>query len=142
MADERILIAGTIDAFYRILSGDGRRRRDWAAMRSLFCAGASIIPYGPPPHGLRIHVALDAETYVTRLERSRESRAFHERGVDYSITVNGDIAQVWSRYEASQDPGFANLLKSGTNLIHLIRESSDWKIAGMVYADDPSRAPG
>ena len=139
MADDRVLIAGTIDTFYRILSGDGRQRRDWAAMRFLFCVGASILPYGPPADGLRIHVALDSETYVTRLECSLEDRAFYERGLDYSITVNGDIAQVWSRYEASGEPEYHEILKSGTNLIHLIREGEDWKIVSMVYVDDSSR---
>jgi len=141
MPNDRDLIAQTIDAFYEIISGSASRAHDWDRLHKLFAAGASILAYHRSETQAGLQEAVDAGRYVGRLASSLTGRDFFERGLDYEVTVAGHIAQVWSRYEAGADPSFSSILKTGTNLIHLIREGSDWRIASMLYADDEPRQP-
>jgi len=129
-------ITAKIDAFYEAISGPPGYEHDWHLLATLFVSGASILSHRREGS----QGALSVSAYVNRLASSLVDRDFYERGFDYRIEIQGDIAQVRGRYEASSQPEFLEILKSGTNLIHFAREKGGWKIAGMVYQDDRLRS--
>jgi len=137
MPSDRERITEIMDTFYRILSGSAVEAHDWDGLHRLFVPGASILALGRSGDPMGSLQAEDVGHYVGRLASSLTGRAFFERGFDYEVSVAGSIAHVNSRYEASATPDFAPILKSGTNMIHLVRKGSDWRIAGMLYEDDP-----
>ena len=132
MTKDHDCIAAKIDAFYEGISGPSGLAPNAHALATLFVSGAAILSHRRD----RSAGAVDVAAYIDRLRTSLADRDFFERGFDYRIEVHGDIAQVWSRYEASSEPGFAEIDKAGTNLIHLVRDEDDWRIASMVYQDD------
>jgi len=132
MTQERKRIAAQIDAFYEAISGSAERKPDLTSLAALFASGASILPHRQEES----QEALSVDEYVDRLRRALADRNFYERGIDYRIEIHGDIAQVWSRYEASEGPSFSEISKHGTNLVQLIRDEGVWKISSMLYRDD------
>ena len=132
MPSDQDLIAARIDSFYETISGPAGFDHAWDALPALFVPGASILSRtaGTRPQ------ALPVSEYINGLRTSLANRDFFERGSDYRIEIYGDLAQVLSRYEASDDPSYTRIGKRGTNLIHLAREAGNWRIAGMVYQDD------
>ena len=136
MSSDRERIIEIMDTFYRILSGSAVEAHDWDRLHRLFAPGASILALGRSGDPMGSLEAKDVGRYVGHLASRLTGRAFFERGFDYEVTIEGSIAHVKSRYEASVAPGFEPVLKTGTNMIHLAREGSDWRIAGMIYEDD------
>ena len=132
MADDPAAIEAVIDAFYRLLSGSAEEVRDWCALRRLFCDGACVLPISRTASSR----ALGVDAYVEHLRTALDGRSFYERGLDYRIEVHGSIAQVRSRYEAVDDPDRDRMIKSGTNLVQLVRWGSAWRIFSMLYEDD------
>ena len=132
MSQDHDHINAKIDAFYEVISGPSGHAHDWPSLAALFVFGASILSFRR--EGAQGALAVDV--YVDRLRKSLTDRDFFERGLDYRIEIQGEIAQVWSRYEASSAPDFAEIQRTGTNLIHFVQEDGAWKIAGMVYQDD------
>jgi hypothetical protein len=132
VAENQTDIEAAIDEFYRLISGSAEDVRDWRALRRLFCDGASILPISPtaPANALGIDV------YIERLRTTLSGRTFYERGLDYRVEIRGSIAQVWSRYEATDSPDWRRIIKAGTNLVQLVRQKSVWKILSMLYEDD------
>lgn len=132
MTRDESLIVERIETFYHVISGPAGHPHNWHVLSSLFALGASILPV----RAADSLEALGVEAYVEKLAAVLSDRDFFERGLDYRVTIDGDIAHVWSRYEASNTEAFDEIIKQGTNLIHLVRERQAWRIAGMVYQDD------
>lgn len=136
MSREHPHIEEVINAFYRLISGSQTDTRDWEALCELFANGAAVLSYTRSANTEEASQALPIGTYIERLRGSLNGRSFFERGLDYRITIHGDIAQVCSRYEAAENAEWDPITKTGTNLIHLVRQGSAWRIAGMVYQND------
>lgn len=136
MADDPSVIEAVIDEFYRLISGSTEDARDSRALRRLFCDGACVLPISrtTPAQALGIHV------YIERLQTALSGRTFHERGLDYRVEIRVSIAQVWSRYEATDSPDWDRTIKVGTNLVQLVRQGSGWRIFSMLYEDDAPSA--
>jgi hypothetical protein len=132
VADDPSVIEAVLDEFYRLLSGSAEDARDWCALRRLFCDGACVLPISrtTPLHALGI------DAYIERLRTALNGRSFYERGLDVRVEVHGSIAQVRSRYGATDGPEWNRMIKSGTNLVQLVRRGSAWRIFSMLYEDD------
>lgn len=132
MADDPSAIEAVIDEFYRLLSGSAEEVRDWCALRRLFRDGACVLPISRTASSR----ALGVDAYIERLRTALNGRSFYERGLDYRVEVHGSIAQVRSRYEATDGPKWDRMIKSGTNLVQLVRRRAAWRILSMLYEDD------
>lgn len=132
MADDPSVIEAVIDGFYRLISGSAEDARDWRALRRLFCDGACVFPISrtTPAHAFGI------DAYIERFRTALSGRTFYERGLGYRVEIYGSIAQVWSRYEASDSPDWHRTIKAGTNPVQLVHEESEWKIFSMLHEDD------
>ena len=136
MNHDREAILRTIFAFYENISGPENCVRDGDALRSLFCIGAAIVPHpGKTAPGIP-QQALTGEQYVERLKGSLDNCRFFEREADCRMDIGHDIAMVSSRFESTADSEFKTIENSGVNLLLLVREGEDWKIASMVYEED------
>lgn len=132
MTDDAAVIEAVVDRFYRILSGSAEETRDWRALRRLFCDGACVLSISRTTPAQVVGI----DTYIDRLKTALSGRDFYERGLDYRIEIAGSIAQVRSRYEATDDPNSNRTIRAGTNLVQLVRPGSAWRIFSMLYEDD------
>src|SRR5437762_13825457 len=99
-------IDAIITAAYDSISGPRGQKRDWARERSLFYAGARLIPTATVPGKNDVDLApqvLDVEGYIARVEPILEKEGCYETEVARRTEQYGRIADVCSDYELSHD---------------------------------------
>ena len=128
-------IRNLLDTFYEILSGRSDEARDWAKFRQLFFHDAHLRVIRPSTQR-DIAVTDSVDSYIVRVGAFLQEHDFYEYGSSYRIEVHGDLAQVYSRYEARTSKHTAEPLKRGTNLVQLVCVDSAWEIASMLWQDD------
>lgn len=136
MNDDQAAVEKTVNAFYENVSGPADHKRDGSALRRIFCDGATIFKY-PSWDASESHpTAMDATSYVARLTRSLDNACFYERHGGGHTEIGQGVAQVWSRFESTNDPTFASIERTGLNLFQLVRIGAEWKIASLIYEQD------
>ncbi len=63
-------------------------------------------------------------------------KAFYEQEIHNIVEVFGNIAHVFSAYEAWADGDKTKFLKRGINSIQLFNDGLSWKIVNMIWDDE------
>lgn len=121
---------GILSAFYDVISGPAGQSRDWDRDRSLYVPGALFVPTGAKDAHPVIQV-LDHEAYI---ERSGPivSAGFFEREVHRSTRIFGNLAHVFSTYEARRTPDGPVEIR-GVNSIELVYDGRRWWIVAALW---------
>ncbi len=122
-------------ATYDVISGPAGQRRDWNRMRSLFTADARLMPKGAA--GLR---SLSVEDYIATSGPVLEQRGFIEREVHRVTEDYGDIAHVFSTYEAREREGGPVILR-GINSFQLARHGGRWWVVSIMWQAETPQTP-
>lgn len=128
-----------VDAVYRLLSGRADTPRDWSALRLLCAPGARLTSVSVADGHLTVDV-LDFDAY----ERSRTPMLaagdFYELDVGQRVERFGDIAHVWSAYEAHRSLNAAPFMR-GVSSFQLLRRDERWWILAVLWQSAPADAP-
>jgi len=120
-----------VAGIYAALSFREGAQPNWEALRGLFWPGAQIIQL----RGAEPASQTPAE-YIAAL-RSRiahgELRALQEREAAATIKVQGDLAQVFSQFEARLNGGAA---LRGVNAFQLVRHAGRWLCVGLTRSEE------
>ena len=129
-------ISAVVDAMYAMVSGPAGPR-DWSLQQAVFHPDARQIRTGVDAHGapwLKI-MALDDYTADTRTFFAAND--FYEIEIARRVHEFGNIAQVWSIYEARIAPDDATPERRGINSIQLFRdERGHWRIVSMIWDNE------
>jgi len=134
-------IDGIVAALYDVISGPTGKKRDWARMRSLFIAGARLIPTGPRPGGSYGSRVLNVDEYITRAEPFFAKEGFYEREVARTAEQFGQIAHVFSTYESRHAPEDAKPFQRGINSIQLMNDGKRWWIVTIFWQAEDEKTP-
>ena len=134
-------IDAIITAVYDVISGPAGKKRDWDRMRSLFMPGARLIPTGPRPGGGYGSRALTVEDYVTRGTPLFEWEGFFETESARRTETFGQIAQVFSTYEARHAANDAKPFMRGINSIQLMNDGKRWWIVTIFWQAEDEKNP-
>jgi hypothetical protein len=129
-------IDAIIAAAYDGISGPAGKKRDWDRERSLYIAGARLIPTAMEAGGENIDVApevLDIEGFIARVEPFFEKSGFYEKEIARRTEQFGNIAHVWSTYESRHDPGDPEPFMRGINSIQLFNDGKRWWIVSIYW---------
>ena len=136
---------GSIDAIltavYDVISGPAGKKRDWDRMRSLFIPGARLIPTGPRPgnsYGSRV---LTVEDYVARGTTLFDKEGFYEKEIARRTESFGQIAHVFSTYEARHSQDDAKPFIRGINSIQLMNDGKRWWIVTIFWQAEDMQNP-
>ena len=121
-------------ALYDVISGPAGKKRDWDRFRSLFVAGARLIPAAKRPDGAIEARVLDPEGYVTRSAPFLEKQGFYEREISRKVESFGHIAHVFSTYESRHEASDKTPFARGINSIQLLNDGKRWWVV-TVYWD-------
>ncbi len=136
---------GSIDAIlaavYDVISGPAGKKRDWDRMRSLFIPGARLIPTGPRPGGGYGSRVLTVEDYVTRGSALFEREGFFEKEIARKTESFGQIAHVFSTYEARHSPNDEKPFLCGINSIQLMNDGKRWWIVTIFWQAEDEKNP-
>lgn len=129
-------IGAVIDAMYAMISGPAGPR-DWALQAEVFHPDArQMRTWLSEDHRPQIKIMGQAD-YRTDVEPFFAANAFHEVEIARKIDVFGNMAHVWSAYEAKTSPGDATPERRGINSIQLFREAGGrWRIISMIWDNE------
>jgi hypothetical protein len=130
-------IDAIIEASYDVISGPAGKKRDWDRERSLYYAGARLIPTAKPGanDGLAPQI-LDVEGFISRVEPYFAEHGFYEKEVARRTEQFGCIAHVWSTYESRHDPSDSEPFMRGINSIQLFNDGQRWWILSIYWQQE------
>jgi hypothetical protein len=126
---------GIIDASYSLISGKAGKPRNWERFKSLFVAGARMMPAvsGENPH-LRV---LSVEEFMDRVKPIFEKENFWERECGRKTELVGRFAHVLSEYDYLRDPDGPPFGR-GTNSMQLYHDGKRWWIVSIMWNTERS----
>ena len=128
-----------VRSVYDVISGEAGKKRDWDRMRSLFIPEARMIAIGRRPDGTIVNRLMTVEDYITRSGPKLEQRGFFEKEVARRVESFGNIAHIWSTYEARQKVDDAKPMMRGINSIQVMNDGKRWWVLTIYWqAEDPA----
>jgi hypothetical protein len=129
----------TIKAVYDVISGPAGQKRDWDRMRSLFQPEARMIAVGKNREGIVRKQVLTVEDYIKGSGPILEQRGFFEKEVARKVEQYGNIAHVFSTYEARQKADDAKPFMRGINSFQLWNDGKRWWVITIYWqSEDPT----
>jgi hypothetical protein len=125
-----------VKAMYECISGPAGAPRDWTRFRYLqrpdaMCRRTVFVADGRP----RAEV-FDVDGYIANVEPFFARNSFFEIEIAKRVERFGQVAHVWSRYEARPAPDSATLLKRGANSIQLFNDGSRWWVVSTIWDNE------
>ena len=126
----------TIKTLYSVISGDKEVERDWDLFKSLFHPDAKLIPSGPSKDGDFQAVYLSPDDYINRSGKWLFENGFHEREIHRVTDIFGNIAHVFSTYEAFRESSDETPFMRGINSIQLMKSEEKWVIINIYWMQE------
>lgn len=121
-------------AVYDVISGDANEKRDWDRFRTLFHKDARLIPTGRIANSNIVGAnALTPEDYIKRTEPFFAREGFHEREVARTVETYGNIAHVFSTYEAFKAKSDKKPFMRGINSFQLFNDGKRWWVVTIFW---------
>lgn len=131
-----------IKSVYDVISGDAGVKRDWNRFRSLFYPGARMIPTGKNQKtGKAGGRVMTPEDYIKSSGPFLEEKGFHEREMARRVEQFGNIAHVFSTYEAKNKLSDAKPFMRGINSIQLLNDGKRWWVLTIAWSQETPDAP-
>ena len=135
MSDEEA-IGAVIDEMYAMISGPAGPR-NWVRQANCFLPEAKQVRTWIDDHGQPAMKAMGLDEYARDTTPFFAANDFYEVETDRRIDLFGNIAHVWSHYEARRSPDDAEVERRGVNSIQLFRHADlGWRIIHMIWDNE------
>jgi len=129
-------IGSIIDEMYAMISGPAGPR-DWSRQANCFAADARQIRTWVDEQGRPQRLSMTPEEYEANTTPFFDANPFYEIETGRRIDLFGNIAHVWSNYEARKSPGDGEPERRGINSIQLFRDPAvGWRIVAMIWDNE------
>jgi len=128
-----------IAAVYDVISGPAGPR-DWDRFRSLYYAGARMIPTRRDDKGVVTARVSSPDEYATRAQDYFSKEGFFENSVANRVESWDHIAHVWSTYESRHAKGEKPFAR-GINSFQLFHDGSRWWILTVYWESEDAAHP-
>lgn len=136
MVNDDIAIGDVIDGMYAMISGPAGPR-DWARQADYFHPEARQMRTGVAEDGKPWIMIMGLEQYRTDTQPFFDAGPFFEIELGRRIEIFGNMAHVWSQYEAKRDPTDLVPERRGINSIQLFKgEDGAWRIISMIWDNE------
>ena len=133
---EEARIGAVVDEMYAMISGPAGPR-DWARQAKCFHPEARQMRTGMDERGAPWIKIMSLDEYRENTTPFFAANNFFEVEIGRRIDVFGNMAHVWSAYEARSALGDANPERRGINSIQLYRnEAGRWQIISMIWDNE------
>ena len=135
MTDEEA-IGAAVDEMYAMISGPAGPR-DWSRQDKCFLPEARQVRTWVDGDGRAVKQSMGLEDYSRDTQPFFDANAFYEVETGRRIDVFGNIAHVWSAYEARRSPDDAQPERRGINSIQLFNDPDrGWRIIHMIWDNE------
>jgi hypothetical protein len=129
-------IGAAVEEMYAMISGPAGPR-DWSRQANCFHPAARQIRTSLDDIGRPVMKMMSLEQYARDTAPYFAANAFYEVEIGRRIDLFGNIAQVWSAYEAKRSPDDAEPERRGINSIQLFRDAQlGWRIISMIWDNE------
>ena len=136
--DDEKQIGAVIDEMYASISGPAGPR-DWSRQRNSFLPEARQVRTWVDEHGRPHKKMMGLDDYARDTTPFFAANDFYEVETERRIDLFGNIAHVWSHYEARRSPSDADVERRGINSIQLFRDADQgWRIIHMIWDNERS----
>jgi len=135
MTDEAA-IGAVIDEMYAMISGP-KGPRDWSRQANCFLPDARQVRTWVDDRGRPQKLSMTLEQYEANTTPFFAENDFYEVETARRIDVFGNMAHVWSAYEARRTPDEEPPERRGINSIQLFRDPDlGWRIVHMIWDNE------
>lgn len=134
-------IDAIVAAVYSVISGDAGVKRDWNRFRSLFHPKATLTPTGKNRAGVVGARVITPEDYISQSGAYLEKEGFHEREIARRTEQFGNIAHVFTTYEAKHRLSDAKPFMRGINSIQLFNDGARWYVLTIAWSQETPETP-
>ena len=121
---------------YAMISGP-KGPRDWSRQDDASCPRRARSGPGSTSTGRPLKLSMTLDDYEANTTPFFAANDFYEVETNRRIDLFGNIAQVWSGYEARRSPDDAQPERRGINSIQLFRDPSHgWRIIHMIWDNE------
>ncbi|CAN7210368.1 hypothetical protein LJR143_000568 [Pseudoxanthomonas sp. LjRoot143] len=137
---DEVAIGMAVDAMYAMISGPAGPR-DWSTQEAVFHPDCRQIRTGVDAEGKPWRLSFTLAEYRTNADELLAKMDFFEVETAREMRVFGNIAHVWSAYEARTAPDDAVPERRGINSIQLYKGEDGWKIIHMIWDNERDGVP-
>ena len=131
-------IGAAVDEMYSMISGPAGPR-DWSRQANAFLPEARQVRTWVDEQGRPVKKSMSLDEYSRDTKPFFAENAFYEIETDRRIDLFGNIAHVWSKYEARRSPDDAEVERRGINSIQLFKDPDrGWRIIHMIWDNERS----
>jgi hypothetical protein len=134
--DEVQRIEKLVPAIYTCISGPAGAPRDWEHFRYLQRPDARSLRTVVDPDGRVRAEEFDIDGYIANVEPFFARNDFYEIEIAQRIQRFGQVAHVWSLYEARPVPDSPTLLRRGANSIQLFNDATRWWVVSTIWDNE------
>jgi hypothetical protein len=129
-------IGAAVDEMYSMISGPAGPR-DWSRQANAFLPEARQVRTWVDEQGRPVKKSMSLDEYSRDTKPFFAENAFYEIETDRRIDLFGNIAHVWSKYEARRSPDDAEVERRGINSIQLFKDPDrGWRIIHMIWDNE------
>jgi hypothetical protein len=130
-----------LDAFYAGVSGPAGRRWDRARERNLYLPGAHLVRVVEDESGRPTAQSMDLESFMDGTDEFFAKESFYEREIARHVDRFGNLAQVFTTYEARHEESDPEPFKRGINSLQLFWDGTRWWITAALWANESAEHP-
>ena len=130
---------GLIKEVYSIVSGEAGQDRNWKRFSSLFHPSAQLISIRRRGGDTVATRVMTVQEFIERAAESSKRYAFTQYEIQRGVESFGDMAHVWSTYQATADSPDGRRSWRGINSFQLYRDGNRYLILSIAWEDE---APG
>lgn len=130
-----------ISNLYAVISGEKEQQRDWEHFKFLFYPNAKLIPAGKTPEGNIAARHLSPQDYIKTSGAWLVENGFFEVEINREVQQFGNIAHVFSTYQAYRSAGETIPFMRGINSIQLLNDGERWWILSVYWTQENEANP-
>lgn len=131
----------TIKTLYNTISGEKGEKRNWEQFKFLFHKDAKLIPSGKNKNKDYIAKYMSPSDYVKASGTWLTENGFFEKEIHREVQKFGNIAQVFSTYEAFYSNSDEQPFMRGINSIQLMNDGERWWILNVFWTQETEDNP-
>ncbi len=128
-------VGGLMSALYRAISGPPGGQ-DFATFRAACHPDLRMVRTGVDAAGAPTILSMSADDYQANATRLLADLSFFEIETERRVVRFGNVAQVFSAYEARTAPAGGELIKRGLNFGHLFHDGARWWLVHLIWDDE------
>ncbi len=134
-AEEFATIDALMTALYSSISGPPGGQ-DFELSRRLYHPDVRLVRTRLDKAGRPVAFSFSGEEYEANARALLDGLPFYEVETERRIVRFGNIAQVFSAYEARTAPEGGGLIKRGMNCAHLFHDGARWWLMHLIWDDE------